>query len=244
MTAAAGVLRRILTADAAEEEATLSLLVPNPATPAWDPKRFGDEQILGLVRRLFLPGWPRSARQVVFSAAEDRLDVSTLCIRTAETLAAEGDERVCLVETDFEQGQLEQRYGRTGNDGDLRFEATGAVRASSRQIRKGVWLTGARAFLGERENLHNLPLLRSRLGQMRREFDYAVIHAPSVCNSERLTLLAHVADGLVLSVEALRTRRVNAMRIRDRLLAANVRLLGVVLQERTFPIPERLYRKL
>jgi len=103
MTAAAGVLRRILTAHAAEEEATLSLLVPKPATPEWDPKKFGDEQILGLVRRLFLPGWPRSARQVVFSAAEDRLDVSTLCIRTAETLAAEGDERVCLVETDFER---------------------------------------------------------------------------------------------------------------------------------------------
>jgi len=89
-----------------------------------------------------------------------------------------------------------------------------------------------------------LPLLRRRLGQLRREFDYAVIHAPSVCNSESLSLLAHVADGLVLSIEAHRTRRLNAMRIRDRLLAANVRLLGVVLQERTFPIPERLYRKL
>jgi len=196
------------------------------------------------VRRVFLPGWPRPARQVAFCAADCGIDVSELCFRTAETLSTEGADRVCLVETDFEDGRLERRYGRTSNDGDVRFEATGAVRASSRQIRKGLWLAGARAFLGEHGNIHNLPLLRSRLGQLRREFDYAVIHAPSVENSESVALLACLSDGLVLSVEAHRTRRVNAIRIRDRLLGANVRLLGVVLQERTFPIPQRLYRKL
>ncbi len=244
MTANVGVLRRILTAEAAEDKKPLSIVATEEARPEWDPQRFGEEQIRGLVRQVFLPGWPRPSRQVVFSGADSGIDVSALCIRTAETLAAEGAGKVCLVETDIEHGHLERRYGRTSNDGDVRFEATGAVRASSRQIRKGLWLADARAFLGERANIHNLTLLRSRLGQLRREFDYAVIHAPSVENSESAALLAHISDGLVLSVEAHRTRRVNAIRIRDRLLGANVRLLGVVLQERTFPIPQQLYRKL
>ena len=244
MTANAGVLRRIFTAQPAAEKEPLSPLATDLPDAAWDPDRFAEDQIRSLVRRVFLPGWPRSARQVVFSAADGAIDASALCVRTAEMLADDGAEKVCLVETDFDLGHLEQRCGRTSNDGDVRFEATGAVRASSRQIREGLWLVAARAFLGERGNIHNLPLLRSRLGQVRREFDYSVIHAPSMQNSESVALLAHVADGLVLSVEAHRTRRVNAIRIRDRLLAANVRLLGVVLQERTFPIPERLYRKL
>ncbi len=244
MTANAGVLRRILTAESAEDRESLSLLAAEVARPEWDPQRFGEEQIRGLVRRVFLPGWPRPSRQVVFSAADSGIDVSNLCVRTAEMLAAEGAETVCLVETDFENRHLEKQYGRTSNDGEVRFEATGAVHASSRQIRKKLWLADACAFLGEPANIHNLPLLRSRLGQLRREFDYAVIHAPSVENSESVALTAHVADGLVLSVEAHRTRRVNAIRIRDRLLGANVRLLGVVLQERTFPIPQQLYRKL
>jgi hypothetical protein len=243
MTANVGVLRRIFTVEAREAK-SLSVVAAEVGEAGWNQARFCEEQIRSLVRRVFVPGWPRPARQVVFSAVDNSIDVSELCVRTAETLAAEGAERVCLVETDFGHGRLEQRYGRTSNDGDVKFEATGAVRVFSRQIRKRLWLVDACAFLGERGNIHNLPLLRSRLGQLRREFDYAVIHAPPVENSEPVALLAHVADGLVLSVEAHRTRRVNAIRIRDRLLAANVRLLGVVLQERTFPIPERLYRRL
>jgi hypothetical protein len=243
MTASASVLRRIPMAKA-EEKKTFSLLSADVAERHWDPKRFGDEQIQSLVRRVFLPGWPRPAHQVVFSAADGAIDLSGLCVRTGEALAAEGAQRVCLVEADFDHRRLEQRYGRTGSDGDMRCEATGAVRASSRQIGDGLWIVGADTFLGGRENLHNLPVLRSRLGQLRREFDYSVIHAAPIGNSENAALIAHVADGLVLSVEAHRTRRAHALRIRESLLAGNVRLLGVVLQERTFPIPERLYRKL
>jgi hypothetical protein len=48
----------------------------------------------------------------------------------------------------------------------------------------------------------------------------------------------------VLALDAHRTRRRSAMRIREQLSAANVRLLGAVLRDRVFPIPERLYRRL
>jgi hypothetical protein len=100
------------------------------------------------------------------------------------------------------------------------------------------------AGLGSRENLHNVALLRSRLGQLRREFDYAVIHAEPVGESDSAALLAHLTDGVVLAVEAHRTRRMTAIRIREHLVAANARLLGVVLQDRTFPIPQKIYRRL
>jgi Mrp family chromosome partitioning ATPase len=244
MTAGIGVLCRLLPTEAIENREAVGSAPVDARGSEWDPKRFADAQIRGLVRRVFVPGWPRPARQVVFSAADRGMDIAEVCFRTAETLACEGTQNVCLVETDLDGRPLEQRYGRTSNDGNVSVEATGAVRTSSRQIKKGVWLVPAVVFLGTPKNLHNPTVLRSRLGELRREFDYAVIHSASVGESEAESLLGSLADGLVLAVEAHRTRRRTALRIREHLLSANVRLLGVVLQDRTFPIPERLYHKL
>jgi len=49
---------------------------------------------------------------------------------------------------------------------------------------------------------------------------------------------------VVLVLEANATRRVAALSAKEALEAAGVRLLGTVLNDRTFPIPEKLYRKL
>jgi len=50
-----------------------------------------------------------------------------------------------------------------------------------------------------------------------------------------------LADGLVVVLEANATRREAAVRITDTLRASNVRVLGAVLNKRTFPIPESVY---
>jgi len=49
---------------------------------------------------------------------------------------------------------------------------------------------------------------------------------------------------MVLVVEANSTRRVAAQKVKERLHAANARLLGTVLSGRTFPIPDMIYKKL
>lgn len=245
MSANIGVLRRILhTRDEAFENSLHAISV-NPVEESHSlAAQFAEEQVRGLVRRVFFPGWPRPARQVVICAAEKGLSVATLCCRTAELLAMEGVGKVCLVEGSFDDREVERRFGGTSSDGDVSFQTTGAVRTSSRQIKHGLWLVSAHAFLKTRENLHSAAWLRSRLGELRREFDYAVIHAPSAGERQDTALLAHLADGLVLALDAHRTRRQAASRIREQLMQANVRLLGVVLQDRTFPIPEKLYQRL
>jgi protein-tyrosine kinase len=48
----------------------------------------------------------------------------------------------------------------------------------------------------------------------------------------------------VLVLEANSTRRVAARKAKQALEAANVRVLGTVLNNRTFPIPEKIYRLL
>jgi Mrp family chromosome partitioning ATPase len=56
--------------------------------------------------------------------------------------------------------------------------------------------------------------------------------------------LGQLADGLVLVLEANSTRREVALRVAEHLRAAQVRMLGAVLNKCSFPIPETLYNLL
>jgi Mrp family chromosome partitioning ATPase len=49
---------------------------------------------------------------------------------------------------------------------------------------------------------------------------------------------------LVLVVQANATRRDAARKAKESLQAANVRLLGAVLDNRTFPIPDAIYQRI
>ncbi len=211
----------------------------------WDAQQYAHEQIQGLVRKVFLQGWPRPARQVVFSAAGSQVEVASVCRKAGEVLAAECAGRVALVEADARARALEHTYGRTPNDGGDIAETAGALRKSSRQVARNLWLVAAGTFLGSGENTHNTAWFLGRLGELRREFDFALIHSSPAGEADGMAaFVGRLADGLVLAIDAHRTRRLSAMRIRDQLSAANVRLLGMVLRDRTFPIPESLYRRL
>ena len=86
--------------------------------------------------------------------------------------------------------------------------------------------------------------MRMYLEDVRREFEYSIVRAPSLSTSEEAWALAEWADGLVLVVSARQTRRASAIKIRQMLTEARVRVLGAVLSEREFPIPWKIYRRL
>lgn len=218
--------------------------VRQPAAQPWDAGRFVDEQVQALIRQVFFPGFPRPAHQAVFSGASPETRTAKVCIRVAEALAADGAFEVCAVEADFRTRSMEVELGGTSTGGRRTPELAEAVRMSSLQIASHLWLVPAETFLGTAKNRRSPAWLRSRLGALRREFDYAVIHAPSVGSGTEAGLLGHLADGLVLVLEANRTRRITVRNIRESLQSSNVRLLGAVLTQRTFPIPEGVYRRL
>ena len=79
---------------------------------------------------------------------------------------------------------------------------------------------------------------------MRNEFSYILIDAPPINSHADAALLGGVADGLVMILGANDTRRDAALRAKETLHAGGIPLLGAVLNKRTFPIPEKLYKKL
>jgi Mrp family chromosome partitioning ATPase len=86
--------------------------------------------------------------------------------------------------------------------------------------------------------------LCARMEQLRREFDYCLIVGPPIGISADALVMGRMADGVLLVLEAHETRRDSAIAAKEMLAAAKVPLLGAVLCNRTFPIPQTLYGRL
>ncbi len=86
--------------------------------------------------------------------------------------------------------------------------------------------------------------MRSRIKELRQEFDYVLVDAASLDLYTDGIVLAGASDGLILVLGANSSRREAARNVVEELKAANVPLLGAVLNKRAFPIPEFIYRKL
>jgi protein-tyrosine kinase len=210
---------------------------------AWNTDSFAEEQIRGLVRQVFLPGWPKPAHQVVLSPVDSKTDISSICMRVGLALSAQARGTTCLVEANLNSPGLQQVVEKNGHD-LIETQEPSDFRDSSRRLSNQLWLIPRSVFIGEDESGLSGAWLRERLTELRRTFDYTILYGPPAALGSEAALLASLCDGMVLVVEANSTRRLAAQKVKEKLHAANARLLGAVLSERTFPIPETIYKKL
>jgi Mrp family chromosome partitioning ATPase len=92
--------------------------------------------------------------------------------------------------------------------------------------------------------LINSELMKARVAELRKEFDYVLIDSPPLNIYSDGIVLGQLSDGVVVVLEANSTRREAALRVAEGLRAKRVRVLGAVLNKRTFPIPDSLYHRL
>ena len=112
------------------------------------------------------------------------------------------------------------------------------------QIASNLWLISGPLAATSGGVTASLDQVRSQIKALPPEFAYVVINAPPVGLYSDAAMLGQWAEGVVLVLEANSTRRVAARKAKQALEAANVRVLGTVLNNRTFPIPEKIYRML
>jgi hypothetical protein len=223
MSANANVLRGSQTIRSSVQESALPQ-VETCALNQWNSKDFAREQIRGLVRRVFFTSSGRPAKHVVFSAAEGNIDVASICDDVARALAEQTSARVAVVKAEDE------------------IVASTCIRASSKKtsIECSSTQLGVNLWSVRRTGTHWLPCME----QLRSEFEFVVIEGPAPGISSETVLLGQLTDGVILLLSAGSTRRATARKIKETLEAAQCRILGAVLTERTFPIPDRLYRRL
>jgi hypothetical protein len=210
----------------------------------WSPGMFAEEQMRSLVRQVFLPGWPNPSHQVLFTAVDPETEITEVCMRVGQTLAEQSAALTCVVEAEPDTAGLEDTKLHNGFGGSSSQKRFGALRDSSQQVSDKLWFMPQDVFMGGNDGRWSAVWLRARLAELRLEFDYTVLRGPAAATCSESALLGKLCDGAVLVLQANSTRRVTAQKVKERLQAANVRLLGAVLSERIFPVPEVIYRRL
>jgi Mrp family chromosome partitioning ATPase len=212
--------------------------IPSKREPA-------DIEITKLVQRLFSQaGKVNEPKVVSFSGITHDDRSSWICARTGDALAEQGDNSVCLVEANLGSPKLHLHLGAANRIGLVEaLNTRGPIRNFAMPLRGGnLWLIPS--GLVKPGNSPFLERYRERFAELREAFDYILISAPALRRETEATFIGQLADGIALIVEANHSRRETVRRAIEQLERAQVRILGAVLDQRTFPIPEKLYRML
>jgi Mrp family chromosome partitioning ATPase len=204
------------------------------------------EEASRLVQRIFLSSDPQAPRAVLFAGIDQGVGCSQICLLVAETLRGAVSGSICLVEANLRSPSLPGMLGTTNHHGltDAMVEG-GAIRSFARPLEiDNVWFLSCGSLSSDSPNFLNSDRLKACFEELRAEFDYLLVDAPSLSRYGDATALGRLTDGLVLVLEANSTRKEAALMVMESLRAAQIKVLGAVLNKRTFPIPESLYRRL
>jgi Mrp family chromosome partitioning ATPase len=208
-------------------------------------KQLPDTEITKLVQRLFSQTPKGSGPKVVSFSGIARDDRSSwICARAGEALAEQAVSSVCIVEANLRSPQLHLHFAAANRIGLVEALTTkGPIRNFAMPLRRvNLWLISS--GMVQPGIYASMERYWERFAELREAFDYILISAPALSRETEATLIGHLADGVVLIVEANHSRRETVRRSKEQLECAQVQLLGAVLDQRTFPIPENLYRRL
>ena len=213
-----------------------------PTQPALQERL--DEAELRLVQSLFLSRSP-SPVTTVFAGVAHQVGVTRVCSRAALTLAPLVDGEVCVVDANFRSPGLAECLG-IGNSygfGDF-ITAKGSLRDYVRRVgRSNLYvMTAGSDVSNPRLALNSVNELYGRLMELRSVFDYVLIDSAPINAYPDATLIGPATDGVVLVVQANKSHRAAVGGAVDRLRAANATVLGVVLNQREYPVPEAIYQ--
>jgi Mrp family chromosome partitioning ATPase len=211
-----------------------------------DLQALAREEAMKLVQRVFPRADHGSPRAVLFSRLDGEVGCASTCARVGEILAARGEGRVCLVDANFRAPSLHEYFGAENVNGlaEATTESGPIENFAKQTLEPDLWLMPSGKAAAELRFPAIADRLRLRMEELRNHFRYVVIHSGPLRLETSSILLSRWADGVVLVLEANSTRRDTARRAKENLAAAGVSVLGVVLNNRTFPIPEAIYRRL
>jgi len=212
---------------------------------ASEPGTVTHDEITRLVQRLFVLSANGSAspRAVAFCGIEPGDGATWICARVAHAVAARGTNKVCVVDANFRSPALHNRF-HVNNRGGL-MSALCHHAPIRNQVLQGtgnnLWLLPAGAD-ADPNVLTNSKSLSDRVAELRAEFEFLIFDTPPASLFDDAVVIGRLLDGVVLVVGAHSTHRETARKAKENLQAGHVRLLGTVLNQRTFPIPNTLYR--
>ncbi|HET8580335.1 MAG TPA: CpsD/CapB family tyrosine-protein kinase [Nitrospiraceae bacterium] len=221
-------------------------LHPSPAARTKPPRRSWNHLTMeGYVhlKTNLLTRYPNgSVKTVLFAGTAPGDGVSTTALNFAATLARDPQLKILLIDANLRTPSLH-----------MVFKIDRSLGLSDLVVQNGC---GTPIAVGP-ENLHFIPCGRHHnepvtvfqsnefdqfLKVMKESYDYVILDGPPVHGFQECRVLCAKVDGVILVIESGKTRRQVALRAKKQLEEAAGKLLGVVLNQRKYYIPEFVYR--
>lgn len=237
------------TSPAMESPAPSRPAMSGPSVPAKCKLRDKSEAELGqLWGNIFFAVDETPPKSVIVMGARPGEGATQIAVGLALT-GAEADKelRVCLVDFNVRHPQVASLMGVRESPGltdVLNGRATLDAAIQAVDVRNGHKLY---VIAGGPVSEHPLGLLKSRqtqslIAQLRQRFDHVILDVANAKTYPDPQVLGLLVDGAVLVVKAGDTPRETAAEAKKRLDLAGVRCLGLVLNQRTDPIPGLVYQ--
>lgn len=203
-------------------------------------------EVTKLVQQVFLIGAASRPRMVVFTSTEAGTGCSWVAARTAEVLARHVAKPVCLIDANLRRPSLHHEFKLQNTRG-----LADALRVNDPMRSFAYQLTPSNLFVvtsgtspDKAASLLGSDRTRARLSELRSWCEYVLIDASALNEGLDAAVLGAASDGVVLVLKANASRREPARRSIQELTAAKAKVLGAVLNHRTFPLPEAIYSRL
>jgi len=189
------------------------------------------EQLQPLVNQLFLSTQSKGIRHVVVFGVESDQRLGAICEGMAQILASRTRAEIAVVQAtaDLQKGQQ--------SSGDR-------IEGNARQVASGLWLVKVDLGSDCWSIQGHDPTGPANIRRLHAEFDSTITHTPPLNQSSLGAVMGCFSDGVILVVRAGKTRRASALSSLQLLRRNKIRVLGVILDDRRFPIPQSLYDKL
>ena len=184
-------------------------------------------------------------RMVGFIGAHEGAGVTSISAELARVADRGHGATVLLVDTDARGGAACGRFGLK--------PATGLqdAIANNRPIEEAIVQSGSSHLYlsvltttGSNGAHADSKSLRAAFDRLRDEFDFILFDAPPALDSATGLAIGAMADGMILVVEAEKTRWQVAESVRDAVEMQGGNVLGVVLNKRQYHIPDFIYKRL
>lgn len=208
-------------------------------------ERATHNETLRLAQRIFLTQTQQPPRVVVFAGVNHGEGCSSVCSSVAETLSRYVSGSVCLVEANFRSPALPAMFNTTNHHGLTNaLLGDGPIRSFARALSSDqkLWLLTSGELAVDSANLLSSDRLKERVTELRSQFDFVLVDAAPLNQYGDALALGLLADGLVLVLGAESTRRESAQMATETLRTAHIPILAAVLNNRSFPIPEKIYK--
>lgn len=209
-----------------------------------DPKQ--REELMKVAQRIFLLPGAERPRVVVFAATESGNGGSFVCACTGALLASQITGSVCLVDANLQNPSLHRQFGVENGEGlaEALQGSESALNFARTMSSPNLWLisggASSKAFLP----LPNSGRMRQLIAELRSRVDCVLIDASALNVSNDAASIATAADGMVVVLKANSSRRETVRKAVHDMQNAHVRVLGAVLNQRTFPVPASIYNRL